>query len=65
MAFLQLLVISLVLVGFVVLAMGIRLLLDKKATFTSGSCQSAARKDGSEEFSCGCGVAGECGEKKN
>ena len=46
---LKLILISIILVAFVILAMGLRLLFDKKAEFTYHSCSSGE--------SCGCGAS--------
>ena len=56
MAFLKLLLISFIMVAVAMLALGIKLLIDKKAKFTGGSCQATAENG----FSCACGHADAC-----
>ncbi len=56
MTFLKLLLISLILVAVAMLALGIKLLIDRKAKFTGGSCQATAENG----FSCACGSADAC-----
>ncbi len=58
---LKILLAAIVLVGIAVLGLAIRLLFDKKAEFSGGSCQATNSSDAlrSEGISCGCG-GGEC-----
>ncbi len=55
MAFLKLLLMSVILMAVVFLAMGIKMLFDKKATFTGGSCNTSIKGREGGEFSCACG----------
>lgn len=55
---LKLFLIAIILVAVAFAGLGIRLLLDRKAEFSVGSCQ--AGKDGNGEQSLGCGCGGTC-----
>ena len=52
---LKILIITFVLVGIAVLGLGIRLLLDRKAEFSGGSCQAGSKELEEKGISCGCG----------
>jgi hypothetical protein len=51
----KILIITFILVGIAVLGLGIRLLLDRKAEFSGGSCQSGSKALEEKGISCGCG----------
>ena len=52
---LKILLITFVLVGIAVAGLGIRLLLDRKAEFTGGSCRTVSKLEEEKGISCGCG----------
>jgi hypothetical protein len=52
---LKILIITFVLVGIAVLGLGIRLLVDRKAEFSGGSCQSGSEALKEKGITCGCG----------
>ena len=56
---LKLLLITIILVGIAFAGLAIRLLLDRNAEFTGGSCQSGSKELEEKGISCGCG-AGAC-----
>ncbi len=56
---LKLLLITIILVGIAYAGLGIRLLLDRKADFSGGSCRSGSKKLEEKGISCGC-VGGHC-----
>ena len=51
----KILIITFILVGIAVLGLGIRLLLDRKAEFSGGSCQSGSKALEEKGITCGCG----------
>ena len=59
----EILIISLILVGFAVAALGISLLLDRKAEFRGGNCHSGSGSLEEHGISCGCG--GNCSGEKS
>jgi hypothetical protein len=52
---LKILIITFILVGIAILGLGIRLLLDRKAEFSGGSCQSGSEALEEKGITCGCG----------
>ncbi len=60
---LKILLITFILVGIAFAGLGIRLLLDRNAEFSGGSCQSGSKDLEERGISCGCG-AGACVSKK-
>lgn len=63
MNFVTLLIISSVLLAILLLGMGIKMLFDKKAEFSGGSCQSSPELN-ERGITCGCGSTG-CNADKN
>jgi hypothetical protein len=59
---LKILLITAILVGIAILGMAIRLLFDRKAEFSGGSCQSGAEALAEKGITCGCG--GTCNENE-
>ena len=55
----KILLITIILVGIAFAGMGIRLLLDRKAEFSGGSCQSGSKALEDKGITCGCG-GGHC-----
>lgn len=51
---LKILLITIILVAFVMLALSVKMLFDKKAKFTGSSC-NAAHDPGDKNIGCGCG----------
>lgn len=51
---LKILLITIILVGIAFLGLGIRLLLDRNAEFSGGSCQSGSKDLEEKGISCGC-----------
>jgi len=60
---LKLLLITVILVGIAFAGLGIRLLLDRKAEFSGGSCQSTKELE-EKGISCRCG-SGYCASNQN
>jgi len=58
---LKILLITIILVAIAFAGLGIRLLLDRNAEFSGGSCQANADKLGDKGYSCGCG--GHCSDQ--
>ncbi|MFZ5942338.1 MAG: hypothetical protein ACOYXB_17360 [Bacteroidota bacterium] len=56
---LKIIIISAILIGFVFLGLGIRLLFDRNATVRGSSCQASGALE-EKGISCGCG-GGSCG----
>ena len=52
---LKILIITFILVGIAVLGLGIRLLLDRKAEFSGGSCSNGTKALEERGITCGCG----------
>jgi hypothetical protein len=52
---LKILIITFILVGIAILGLGIRLLVDRKAEFSGGSCQSGNKTLEDKGITCGCG----------
>ena len=59
----KILIITFILVGIAVLGLGIRLLLDRKAEFSGGSCQSGSKALEERGITCGCG--GHCSTEQD
>ena len=51
----KILIITFILVGIAVLGLGIRLLLDRKAEFSGGSCSNGTQALEDKGITCGCG----------
>jgi hypothetical protein len=61
---LKILIITIILVGIAFAGLGIRLLLDRKAEFSAGNCQTGSRALEDKGIACGC--EGHCsGERSN
>ena len=60
---LKVLLIAIILVGIAFAGLAIRLLLDRNAEFSGGSCQSGSKELEEKGISCGCG-GGNCVSKK-
>lgn len=60
---LKILLITAILVGLAILGLAIRLLLDRKAEFSGGSCQATPEGLKDKGITCGCG-AGDCQTEK-
>ncbi len=60
---LKIIITAVVLVAISMAGLGIKLLLDRKAAFTGGSCQATNSSDALSEkgISCGCGEKVKCG----
>jgi hypothetical protein len=59
---LKILLISIILVAIAFAGLGIRMLLDRNAEFSGGSCQAQADKPGERGIACGC--VGHCMTKQ-
>ena len=59
MAILKIFLISVILVGFVIGAMAIKLIFNKNAHFTGGTCRTSY-DDNSQQISCGCDSQNSC-----
>jgi hypothetical protein len=57
---LKILLITVILVGIAFAGLAIRLLFDRKAEFSGGSCQTGSKELEDRGISCGCGE-GDCG----
>ncbi len=55
---LEVLIITVILVGIAFAGLAIRLLLDRKAEFSGGSCHSTPNGLKEKGISCGCGAGG-------
>lgn len=57
---LEVMIAAIILVVIAFAGLGIKLIFDKKAEFTGGSCQATHASDelGSRGISCGCGASG-------
>jgi len=56
---LKILIITIILVGVAFLGLAIRLLIDRKAEFSGGSCQATPEGLKDKGITCGCG-GGDC-----
>lgn len=54
---LKLLIITFILIAIAFAGLGIRLLLDRNAEFSGGSCQASSKELEEKGISCGCGGA--------
>ncbi len=54
---LKILLITVILVGIAFAGLAIRLIIDRKAKFSGGSCQSGSKELEERGIACGCGLA--------